>query len=489
MHGTHPGCPIPEGDEVDRWPCDPQLEQPNYRGFAYLVRELAENGYVALSININAENTFGFGEPVPGERLGQLIDMHLQALAEANKGEPNAFGIDLQGRADLNRLAFIGHSRGGDSTYWLTREKGLAQPDAFARLGYGPVAGLLMITPAGIQAGLAGAPVPLAIILSACDRDVFHQEGQIFYEATRMDSEQSSWASSVWLERANHNFFNEILRDEAAGRPDRPDCDPILKADTQRNFLSSYALDFLETIFNQDTGLESVSASHLGMDIQSQAPDELFGLPARVAALAPYPDRMPLLLPASDAELDSNLAGGSVSAADITTFFCEAGYYTPFMKPGSEPCKRVNLTIPGNPAMLVLSWSQPGGELRFTLPEASDLSQYSAVSLRAAGDPLSSLNTATSPQAFSIRLTDKNGNTGSVQTRPDEPALLFPQGEVQDNEPFEGGMFTGRVPMTTIRLMLADFSGVDLTAISEIALVFDQTSSGSLFTGDIELVR
>ncbi len=90
MHGTHPGCPIPEGDEVDRWPCDPQLEQPNYRGFAYLVRELAENGYVALSININAENTFGFGEPVPGERLGQLIDMHLQAVAEANRGEPKS---------------------------------------------------------------------------------------------------------------------------------------------------------------------------------------------------------------------------------------------------------------------------------------------------------------------------------------------------------------------------------------------------------------
>ena len=70
LHGTHPGCPeIDHG--VDRWPCDPAVEQPNYRGFAYLVSELAAQGYVALSININAENTFGFGEPVPGERLRQ----------------------------------------------------------------------------------------------------------------------------------------------------------------------------------------------------------------------------------------------------------------------------------------------------------------------------------------------------------------------------------------------------------------------------------
>jgi hypothetical protein len=44
------------------------------------------------------------------------------------------------------------------------------------------------------------------------------------------------------------------------------------------------------------------------------------------------------------------------------------------------------------------------------------------------------------------------------------------------------------VPRTTIRLQLPDFVGVDLREISEIALVFDQTASGSLFMGDLELV-
>ena len=71
LHGTHPGCPEDE-QGVDRWPCDPEVEQPNYRGFDYLASDLAEQGYVALSININAENTFGFGEPTAGERLRSL---------------------------------------------------------------------------------------------------------------------------------------------------------------------------------------------------------------------------------------------------------------------------------------------------------------------------------------------------------------------------------------------------------------------------------
>ena len=96
LHGTHPGCP--EIDHVDRWPCDPADERPNYQGFGYLTEHLAANGYVALSININAENTFGFGEPTPGERLKQIVDKHLKALATASAGGENKFGVDLKGR-------------------------------------------------------------------------------------------------------------------------------------------------------------------------------------------------------------------------------------------------------------------------------------------------------------------------------------------------------------------------------------------------------
>ena len=45
------------------------------------------------------------------------------------------------------------------------------------------------------------------------------------------------------------------------------------------------------------------------------------------------------------------------------------------------------------------------------------------------------------------------------------------------------------MPLTTIRLALSDFAGVDLTDIGEVALVFDRTPSGTLFMGDLEWVR
>ena len=152
LHGTHPGCPVDEMG-VDRWPCDPADEQANYSGFAYLVSELAARGYVALAPNINAENTFGFGEPVSGERLAQLLDLHLNALKDAATGGENAFGVALSGVADVGRLTLIGHSRGGEMANYLTRQYGLGTAEGAAEHGYGPVAGLLLVAPAHILQG------------------------------------------------------------------------------------------------------------------------------------------------------------------------------------------------------------------------------------------------------------------------------------------------------------------------------------------------
>jgi hypothetical protein len=485
LHGNHPGCPVPEGDMVDRWPCDPEVERRNYVGFDYLVRYLAAEGYVALSMNINAEYTFGFGEPVPLERLGQLVDLHLGALAAAAGGGPNNFGVPLEGRADLSRLAFIGHSQGAEYAFRLIQDEGLERPDAFTDVGYGPAYGLLMLAPAANWAGAEGARLPLAVILPACDRDVFNQDGQLYYEITRLDPQQSDWASSIWLERANHNYFNQTLSDEALSRPGRPDCEPLLAPEAHRTFLRDYTIAFLTSIFNVDPA----ATESLGMQAYEFMPDELFGLPARIAALAPRADRLPLLAPTSEAELQTNLVGGSVTVEGVTTFYCELGYYTPYVKPGSEPCKRVNLVIPGNPAMIVVSWNQLGGEMRFSLPGNVDLSQFKAISLRAALDPLSTLNDKGAYQAFTIKLIDQQGKIATMRTRDEEPALRFPEGYKEEDEVFEGGIFTGRVPLTSIRMPLSDFAGVNLSEIREIVLSFDQTTSGSLFMGDIEFVR
>ncbi|HSQ71251.1 MAG TPA: hypothetical protein VLM87_02410, partial [Rubrivivax sp.] len=430
FHGTHPGCPT-DGMGVDRWPCTPEVEQPNYQGFEYLVRELAARGYVALSININAENTFGFGEPVPGERLQQIIDRHLQALAAAAAGGPNAFGIELTGRADVNRLALFWHSRGGEAALVSANSPEMLT----ASQGYGPVAGVLLIAAATVTADpWLGSAVPLATILAACDGDVQTQDGQFFFEGVRKAQPANAWATTAWLERANHNAFNTILPGDPFGLRGRPDCETLLEPEAQRAWLVAYAGDFLTALFGQDPAAVAEARARMGIDERLAAPDELYGLPGRVASLAPAANRQTVLIPAIAEELTTHLLGGQVTAKGAATHFCPKGFYSANSLPGSEPCRRNYVTIPGQPSHAVVSWEKPGAALRFALPEgAGNLSGYAALSLRAAVDPASPLNAAGSPQVFSVQLTDRAGNRATVQTRPGEPALGFPPGMMQDD--------------------------------------------------------
>ncbi len=492
LHGTHPGCPVNDMG-VDAWPCDPEVERDNYAGFEYLVRELAARGYVALAININAENTFGFGEPVAGERLLQLVDLHLKALAEAAAGGANNFGVDLAGVANVEQLTLMGHSRGGDMANWLAGDfaggPNLAAPDAFATHGYGPVNGLLLIAPAVALFGSEGTAVPLASIISACDGDVIDGAGQFFYEQVRLDEDSPALAASVVLAEANHNGFNTTLGGDGFHPAERPDCQTLLEPETQRQFMVDYAADFLTLLDSPDAAERSAAAARLGLDAGAPTPAEIYGQPVQLASHAAAADRLTVFVPASEGDMTTNLPGGAIIADNITYRYCEMGYSTPQSNPGSEPCLRPNVTIPGYPAMAVVNWEGEGGAWRFELPEGSrDLSGYTTVSLRAAVDPLSLLNASGEPQALSIRLTDGAGNTATVATRSDEPALAFPVGATREDE-FFGEVFSSLVPLTTIRLPLDGFAGIDLSDVTEIAILFDQTTSGNLFLGDLELIR
>ncbi len=491
LHGSHPGCPLV--GEVDQWPCG-DAEQRNYAGFEYLVRELAARGYVALSININAENTFGFGEPFPGERLRQIVDLHLSALAAAAAGGENNFGVELAGVADVSQLVLMGHSRGGEGANWLATDVGLDQDTAAAERGYGPVRGLLLVAPAMSFVGTNGTNVPLAVILPACDGDVMDQAGQLFYEAVRLGewsataARPNAPATSVFLERANHNGFNSQLSGDMVVMDDREDCRPLQTPAEQQSFLVDYAADFLMSLFDSDPTARLAAAARLGMDPLAAAPDDILGRPARVSVIPAAADRLPIWTPATEADMTTNRLGGAITAEGLTTLFCRQGYFLPADVPGSEPCRRPTLTVPAYPNMAVVDWAEPGGALRFELPEGQrDLSRYDALSLRAVVDPLSALNAVGATQRLSVRLTDGAGAVAVVATG-DEPALRYPVGDIFEDG-FFGPTFTGRAPLTTLRLPLAGFGGVNLADVTEIALLFDQSLSGTLLLGDLEVIR
>ncbi len=120
LHGTHPGCPEVEHG-VNRWPCDPAVEQPNYRGFAWLTSELAAQGYVALAININAENTSASASRCRASACANWSTSTWARWPRRLRAAPTTLASSWRGAPDLNRLALFGHSRGGDGAVALTR--------------------------------------------------------------------------------------------------------------------------------------------------------------------------------------------------------------------------------------------------------------------------------------------------------------------------------------------------------------------------------
>jgi hypothetical protein len=479
MHGSHAACP---GENV--WPCPPEEEQKNYEGFAYLVRALAEAGYVGLSINVNAEHTFGFGEAPPAVRTTQLIELHLNELAAANAGQSDEFDIDLVGRVDLTRMTWLGHSRGGEIANRILRDQNPTSGDHNRA-----VQGLIMVAPAVTFAdSLPTADVATAILLPACDQDLPNLDGQQYYEAARLDPDRRHFAMSVYLEGANHNYFNANLEPERPGMPaGRPDCttDRMLEAEAQRAFLADYTVDFLQVLYGKPDEVRDAKR-HLGILVSEPAPEDLYDASVKLTFLPAQGDQLALMRPDSQAELSRNLAGGEVRSVGLTVYFCPGGYYTPDDRPGTGPCKRVNLNQPGYPQQVAMEWGAGGADWRTFLPGSiADLTQFAGLQLRAALDPLSKLNPEGEPQSFTVELVDANGQHAHVHV----PDVAYPAGVRQPNDFFEGDSFTGHVHMSTLRIPLEQFSGVDLANIVEIVLRFDQTESGALFVADLLLVQ
>jgi hypothetical protein len=480
MHGKHAECPV----EFE-WPCSAEEEQKNYEGFTYLVEALAEAGYVALSINVNAEHTLGFGEAPTTARTKLLIERHLKELAAANDGQSSAFGVDVTGRVDLDRMAWLGHSRGGEFANWIIRDHNLDQSANEA--GYGPVQGLIQVaSPVAFIDALPAADLSTALILPACDWDVLDARGQRLYESARFDPDRLNLITSVYLEHANHNNFNTVLPTDPI-IDDRPDCaeDMMLAPEMQREFLTQYTVDFLQTLFAEPDPARTVE-KRLGILASEPVSEELHGTAARVNLLLPRPDTLLLMLPESETELHQNLLGGEVLLKSVTATFCPGGYYTPESEPGTELCKRINFDQPGNPQQFVIEWNSPDAEWRTWLPESSaNLSEYTALHLRVALDPLAELNQEGAPQSFSIELVDASNQRAQVVVSDIE----YPAGARRFDEFWQQDIYTGHVHMATVRIPLEDFTGVDLANTAEIALLFDQSPGGALFLADLALLK
>ncbi|MEG2303445.1 MAG: hypothetical protein RSC14_11320 [Niameybacter sp.] len=442
-------------------------ESRYYLGFDYLVEALTKAGYLTLSININRAFV---SEPVEGvetERVFNIFKGYYELLEKANAGE-KIFAYDLTDKANLDQLNFIGHSRGGDNSLYISK----LLKDA----GDERVQSVLMVAPPqNIVLSETYVDLPTGIILPQYDGDVSTLDGAtLFNYAYQLGIPRKHPIASAFLYGGNHAQFNTQLpeRDMLVFYEDVT----YLPAQTQKDFLIQYATDFLNT-FNR-SGVHSLET--LGI-IQPTA----YSTPFMPSLLMSEGYR--LVMPTNLVELSSAHysmpSSNKMDVAYVTlSSFPEEDTAAPFNHP---------VGLHGSIPLYSLAWQTPDATLTFSL-DTQNLSNYKQLALWIANDSTHPYNDGNNPLELEVILTDVKGLTASkVLSATRDSALRYNptpiiniHADIDGLDPYwKAQHFT---PLGTQFIPLTHFSGIDLTQITSITLK-GLNPSGAVMLGGIDL--
>lgn len=422
-------------------------------GFSYLVDQLADAGYLALSMNVGINYSFENGEPSGCERTVQVVEQQSDLLRRAIEGETEIFPCDLKDKGDLDRVILVGHSRAGYDIFEVAaRAEGLG------------VQGLVSAAPALVSPlSCELADVPVGITIPQYDGDVTSLDGGTLFDQLEHAPQRSSGTDLIYLKNGNHGGFSTALvrPDPFADRETLP---LVMEPERQQAFFGAYVLDFLESVL--ETGKTPLEAE-----------PTLEGM---------YGDFPVMLRVDAGGTVLYQASGDSVRALETSGVAAEAENACSTLDHTAEAFR-----IPGSFLrydLTRLSWDSAAASVR--IPVSADLRQAVYLQMDLAQDSGDQRNRRTD-QSLTVTLRDAGGREASVKAEAGTPALAWQEGTVE-RIPVAGRedllQYSTFTPLGTLRLDTAAFSGVDLGRITQITLTFDQPS-GSIMLREIQTVK
>jgi hypothetical protein len=488
LHGAHQSCELADAFfPTQDWPCRPSfLDVESFTGYRYVARILASWGFVVLSIDGNPVApadagvlTFPDGAPLTPltfmDMRAKIVDAQLRRLDRSNRGEQGEdvdFGRRLGHRLDLAHVGLVGHSRGGEGVVWAALLPGPHPYRVRAIAALAPVDFFRRVLP----------DVPYALILPACDGDVFDLQGGYFYDDARDLTRVSPLWQAVVL-GGNHNFFNSVWEDETAffplGRDASVDpCSPDqigktrLSRPAQEGVAASVLVPFMRVFAG---GARAGLLGRLGFG--GPMPRTIAGADVDVSFQPPTVRRLDVIRPERASDLRTNLLGGAQHASGVSAYgLCRYDTGSIFEEGevrgcGPDPALQAHAL-----AELRVAWNRRGGRVVTAVPSRfGDVRAYRALSIRAVPDPSDRRrNPPRLSRPFSLALRDASGNVATVSVSHKQPAVRYP---------------VRIAVLGTVRIPLAAFRGVDLSRIAAIEIRFDRTRKGRLLLTDLSFVR
>jgi dienelactone hydrolase len=222
-------------------------------GYAYLGELLASRGFILASIDENFLNSGLFHDPPKQQAVrGWMLLEHLKLWREWNQTPGNPF----YGKVDMNRIALMGHSRGGEAaaTAAFFNRLGYDPDDANIRFNYNfAIQDVVAIAPADGQYKPTGQDrwienVNYLTLQGAYDADVSSFMGSRQWDHVRYSGPGSWFKAEIYAYRANHGQFNTEWGRHDAGEPLGwlLNLKPLMPGDEQRRISKTYIAAFLE---------------------------------------------------------------------------------------------------------------------------------------------------------------------------------------------------------------------------------------------------
>jgi dienelactone hydrolase len=232
------------------------MEEHSDPGYTYLGEHFASRGFATVSVDENFVNGTWSGD-FRGKEMplrAWLLLEHLRQWREWNRTS----GHLVEGKVDLERVALIGHSRGGEAVAIAAAFNRLSRfpDDATVLFDYGfGLRGLVAIAQidARYPRRIKLEDVSFLALQGSYDSDEASFHGLRQFRRIDFPGEDYHFKAGLYLHRANHGQFNTIWGRRDAGPPQAwlLNLAPVIDGETQRRVALVSIAAFLEATLHE----------------------------------------------------------------------------------------------------------------------------------------------------------------------------------------------------------------------------------------------